>query len=86
MLFYIYLRHYFICCYFSDTLYAAKMQEQMEELDQLKTERQRLLSIQQELQTLNARFPPVSIQHHIMFVSEVEIAVIDNISLVMPHK
>lgn len=43
----------------SDTLYAAKMQEQMEELDQLKTERQRLLSIQQELQTLNARFPPV---------------------------
>jgi hypothetical protein len=62
------------------------MQEQMEELDQLKTERQRLLSIQQELQTLNARFPPVSIQHHIMFLSEVEIAVIDNISLVMPHK
>jgi hypothetical protein len=27
-----------------------------------------------------------SIQHHIMFVFEVEIAVIDNISLVMPHK
>lgn len=40
-----------------DTLYAAKMQEQMVELDQLKAERQRLLSIQQELQTLNARFP-----------------------------
>ncbi|XP_071127243.1 pericentriolar material 1 protein-like isoform X24 [Mytilus edulis] len=40
-----------------DTFYAAKMQEQMDELDELKSERQRLLNIQQELQTLNARFP-----------------------------
>ncbi|KAK3100261.1 hypothetical protein FSP39_017062 [Pinctada imbricata] len=39
-----------------DSYYEAKMQEQIQELDQLKEERRRLLAIQQELQSLHDRF------------------------------
>ena len=60
----------FVLIFFRDTFYAAKMQEQMDELDQLKAERQRLLSIQQELQSLNSRFPSVSSVYHTLLSSE----------------
>ncbi|XP_056010025.1 pericentriolar material 1 protein-like isoform X3 [Ostrea edulis] len=39
-----------------DSFYEAKMQEQLHELEQLRDERQKLLAIQQELQSLHDRF------------------------------
>ncbi|XP_062615320.1 pericentriolar material 1 protein-like isoform X1 [Saccostrea cucullata] len=39
-----------------DSFYEAKMQEQLQELEQLRDERQKLLAIQQELQSLHDRF------------------------------
>lgn len=42
-----------------DSFYEAKMQEQLQELEQLRDERHKLLAIQQELQSLHDRFSVV---------------------------
>ena len=52
-----------------DSFYEAKMQEQLQELEQLRDERHKLLAIQQELQSLHDRFSVVRIKSlYILFL------------------
>lgn len=45
--------------YFRDTYYRIKMEEQMNELEDLKNEKSRLLAIQSQLQSLHDKFSQV---------------------------
>ena len=55
-----------------DSFYEAKMQEQLQELEQLRDERHKLLAIQQELQSLHDRFSVVRIKSLLILLLQLE--------------